>query len=624
MPTIEQILAALRTSRPTFTNLFEEAQTDLPSQNRLAFEAVTLVADDTEAYVKALQYAQANNFLQPLLERLINERQEDGSLTVLLANQTNAGAATLQAMVNEAQGFVQPEILCRGINDGKHWTGQITVTLPAGGRANGTCILIGPRLVLTAWHVVHALFRNNNGTWEPDPTINGTNRIQVDFDNYLLRVGQNGGLGGSAGAIKVFGHATDWCVKFSPCHQDELNDRLPADAKDLADFWDYAIIRLDATPGIGRRFAHLDAQAFVPAPTDNCILLQYPAAQTLRLGLGAIGRFTPPNPEVSRLRFLHQINTLPGSSGGGCYDRSFVLFGLHQGVWSQGEGLNRGIPMVKIYEHINVSGLPAPDPTENPYWELTTDTKKEPIIGLDQFQAVCWRLAMVGGPRLLAITGANGSGKTFCVRVLSQMLPDGGNLKIRLNAGPGGIGQKDARQLVADMCANAGVEAPVIPDMDPNSTSIVWLKNEVIPALLSALDRARRGNLVWILLTDLNKGTIDGLHASEFLFLLYEQILKVDWLRIVLDGVRADIPESLNDVTERFRIQEKSQYDIETYLRHFFSTLDQSFDSEQAVPFSAFLIQPYQNLLNNNPDNALKNLASETKRFSEVFRKADQ
>ena len=644
MATIEQILGALHTSRPIFAVLFGQAQVGLPEVSRRAFEAIAPVADDTDAFRIALQYAQTQNFLPSLTEILINERQENGSLTRLMAeavDQDGLGRASLQAMVNGVQGFTQPDTMFRGIFDGMRWTGKIVVSLPAGGEASGTCILIGPHLVLTAWHVVHALFQNNNGTWEPDPGVNGSDRIHIDFDDYLVYIRQNGGLGAPAGAVRIDAHPTKWCVGFSPCHPVELADGIPDNPTDLNNFWDYAIIRLNAVPGMERRWASLDARAVVPPPNDTCVLFQYPAAQTLKLGQGTIGGFTPPNPAVARLRFLHQINALGGSSGGPCFDRSFMLFGLHQGVWSNGAGktiMNRGIPVVQIIEHIKVQypqGLPEPDPSESPQWELVANTTRVPILGLDQFQAICWRLAMVGGPKLLIISGSKGSGKTFCTRVLWQMLSSGSHLKISLNAGPGGIGQKDARQLVADICANAGITAPQIPELnETNSTPIVWLKAEVIPALMAVLETRRQGSLVWIGLTELNNGTINGPHASEFLFLLYEQTLKVDWLRIVLDGIRADIPESLNEVTERFRTREIDKDAIKMYLRRFFATLNADIDALSLRVQQNSLMRVYEDSLNREPDDtvgtgngknrvtALKDLAAEVIFVSKEFRQA--
>lgn len=636
MPTIEQILTALKTTRAAFANVFMQVQVGLPEENRRAFEAIAPIADDTEAFRTALQYAQNQQLLRPLVERLINERQEDGTLTQALAeaaNPANANVATLQAMVNAVQGFTKPDTLFRGIFDGMRWTGKITVTTPSGGQVNGTCILIGPHLVLTAWHVVRSLFLNENGIWKPDPTVDGKSRIRVTFDDYLVHIRQNGGLGATAGAVNVSARPTDWCVGFSPCHQDEITDGLPDVLTQLENFWDYAIIRLNATPGTERRWASLDARAVVPAPTDTGLLFQYPAAQPLQLGQGTIGQFNPPNPAVARLRFLHQINALGGSSGGPCFDRSFMLFGLHQGVWNQANGngapaMNRGIPIVPIIEHIKAQhpeGLPKPDPSESPIWELTSTNKREPVIGLNEFQSVAWRLAMVSGPKILLISGPKGGGKTFCSRVLSEMLPDGGHLKIMLNAGSGGIGQKDAQQLVADICTQAGIATPTLTDpADTNSTATVWLKAVVVPALMTALDTTRQGKLVWITLTDLNNGSIDGPNASELLFLLYEQTLKVDWLRIVLDGIRADIPDTLADVTERFRTKEVEQEDVELYLRRFFATLKKSVDTDlQTTVFGDLITEPYRTQLDKSSDTAMKTLAAEAKRISDAFRKRD-
>ena len=113
---------------------------------------------------------------------------------------------------------------------------------------------------------------------------------------------------------------------------------------------DYAVLRLAQTPGMTRRWADLDARAVVPKADTHIVLLQHPGGYDLKWDQNDIVA-----PEVAwcqvipRLRFLHRANAVGGSSGGPCFDRTFMLFGLHQGEWTRGKTglrINRGVPIV--------------------------------------------------------------------------------------------------------------------------------------------------------------------------------------------------------------------------------------------------------------------------------------
>jgi len=601
--------------------MFLEAQA-MANVDRVRFEAVVdpSMSDDA-AFELAHRFAQARGWLENLVNIIIDEGLEDGSLTRELAeDRANSGDAELQAMTNLASGFEQPDVIYRGIGNGMRWTGKILIN----GKAEGTGILIGPNLLITAWHVVRGLFTPTaNGDWHPDPT--GYTELQIEFDDFLAKIGRT--LRPSA-TLRVGAHQ-NWCVCFSACHKDEIDGKLPDNLAQLDGFWDYTIIRLEKAPGLMRRWASLDARSIVPRVDESIILFQHPAGQPLKMDRNFIAAMDPPAPSViPKFRFLHRANSLGGSSGGPCFDKSFMLFGFHQGVWrtapqNGGVTTNRGVPAVRILKHItdSIKELPALDPSENPIWSLGVKNAYAPVIGTEDFQKIIWRSAVAGKPKLLVITGADDVGKTFRVNLLSIMLSEGGHLKITLNAKS--ISNLDARTLAERICVEAGADVPdFTPASDINSTSSVWLKDEVLVKIMSALDAARKGRLVWLSITDLNAFKIVNEDASELLFLLYGQILSVDWLRVVLDGMNGDIPSALNEDTEWHRVSEIKRSDIETYFKRFLTELDMPIDPTVLSVHTNMSFDKYHQTLNRDPNAAMSRLDEEVRSVANAYLRA--
>ena len=627
MPPIPQIVTALRTSRAAFGTVFEQAQMGLPPNRRVLFDALAVLPTDAENFTKALEHARDNGYLSGLLDWLIDQNLEDGTLVLAAADalpQPESGGDTLQSMVSEVRGFTQPDALYRGVLSGMRWSVKITVqTLTQ--RSNGTGVLIAPHLVITAWHVVQSLFTQHAGIWTPD--LLGSNQLTVEFDDYLRFVRPN--RPPRPAGTEQISAANDWCVAFSTCHPAEYGG-LPGNLGELDGFWDYAIIRLNEAPGVERRWANPDTGIRVPGEESNFVLFQHAQAQSLKLDQASIANILPPNPAyVPRFRFVHKANTLDGSSGGPCFDQNFTLFGLHQGEWGHINGLgvlNRGVPLGPIVQHFkaaNPQGLPPPDPELIPIWEIVQNNLRVPVIGLDSFQSVCWRLATLGGPKIVTIYGNRGCGKTFATSVLSSMLPEGGHLKVILNALS--IGKKDVLQLVKEICDSAGVVMPTIKTAaEEKLTQPAWLKTVIVPALLNAIESVRRGRLVWIMLTELNLATIEGVGASDFLFMLYEQVLTTDWLRIVLDDIQTDLTDSLNGVTERHRLKEQVPESIEKFIRRFFATLSEPIGSVVVAACRETYAQKYDDFMGRNSADAIKRLALDMIQFTRNFRQADE
>jgi hypothetical protein len=576
LPAIPDIARAIKASRAEFGRVFLQVQVDYVSNplDRQEFEAVAAQSGgDAEAFAQALRVAQAGGWLEPIVHALINESLEDGRLAAALASDQQAGSAALQAIANVAAGFAQPELLYRGVVSGMRWTVKVLID----GTAKGTGILIGPHLVLTAWHVVQQLFRpDGNGGWKPDP--DAAPKIQIEFDDFLSLIAPGGALV-PRGSVRVAANK-EWHVASSPCLDEELEFRLPDDLTRLEGSWDYAIIRLAKTPGMERRWAALDARAVVPKKEAQFLVFQHPAGHPLLLGQGDIlAPAATAAAAIPRLRFLHAVNTVGGSSGGPCFDKTFMLFGLHQGVWQGalhgGRPINRGIPVVRVIEDIKkkIENLPVPDPSESPIWHVVVDRMPHPVIGCDAFQTLVWKSALAGTPRIILLTGERGTGKSFRLAVLSGLLADAGHLKVVLPAEL--ISKLPAQKLAEKICQTAGAGIPAIPPLNEvDSTPATWLKDEVVPSIVAALDSVRNARLVWIALADLNRTDIDGELASELLSALYEQTKSIAWLRVVLDGMKGDVPDAVRKDTERHRTAPPTIDELTTYVRRAIAELD--------------------------------------------------
>lgn len=579
MATINQIIKALKTTREEFKNIFLQAQTGLPGE-RVPLESITLHTDDKKAFREALRHAESHGWLENIVDIVIHEGLETGELarivTKAVARKTKD--VRLQAITNVAGNFSIPDVVYRGIANGMKWTGKLLID----GNPVGTGILIGPNHFLTAWHVTEPLFsKNRSGKWEAKPSSHS--RLKVVFDDFLSFLSRGNHIRHSK--TQTVDVHPQWCVTFSPCNEKELAKQLPANLQELKGHWDYVVIRLSNAIGLHRRWAPLDAKAVVPRATDKIVVFQHPAGQPLKIDNDTIADPKPIKTEaVPAYRFLHYVNSGAGSSGGPCFDKGFMLFGLHQGEWIKprnGERpKNRGIPIVRILEHIKeeIKGLPALDPAENAMWKLSNLQRFVPVINLEEFQGVVWRSAITGQPKLVRIAGERGKGKTFCVDLLHAMLADGDHLKLKLPAET--FSKLSVQELVGKIYRMAALpERQFSSPAELSSTVSVWLKSEVLAGLMNDLETVRNGRMVWLCITELNKFDIEGEHTSEFLFMLYEQSLRVDWLRIVLDGVKADIPATLTDLTETSRVREFARQNIETFFKRAIAELELAVDN---------------------------------------------
>lgn len=612
MPTIDTILDSIQASRGEFADAFLRAQCGVPLEQRKEFEAVARKADDREAFRIALRIALAENWLEDLVDTLIESDRTGGKLLLSRLTEKGAGNAEIQAITNAARGFADPEQVIRGLIYGKQWTCKILVDH----QPRGTGVLIARHLVLTAWHVIQPLFHLEDGEWISDRLAD---RLEVEFDDLLV---QKGKTKVPTASFRVPAH-TPWCTSFCICHDDELADGLPENLTALDGRWDFAVIRLARPLEAERGCATLDPRAAVPRAKAKIYVFQHPKGVVLKMDDGEIvAADDTTRCVVPRIRFLHRVNATEGSSGGPCFDQSFALFGLHQGVWTRGNGaektINRGIPISRICEFLShvPDALPPLEPAEIAICELPGS--EEPVIGCGAFQSEVWGWATSAQKPLILISGDQGSGKTFRTHVQHAILPEINHLKIAIEAAL--IAKMDAASLAAEIGSKAGARSlDLLPRGQAHTTISAWLKAEVVPKLMLALDGARGKRLVWLTLLNLNHAEIEGENASEFLYLLYEQVLAVDWLRIILDGMAAPVPVAIADKIHREDVGAITEADIMTYLTQALGRHGLAVAQEDLQVHAVQLVRAYQRLRNVHREDAVRELVAQIKELKAIY-----
>lgn len=207
------------------------------------------------------------------------------------------------------------------------------------GNALGTGVLVGPRTVLTNWHVICAALAPG-----------AAERLTCRFD-YLSR-----GSGGRAPGVSI-SLSKVGVLDFSPCSPAECTaepDSSPPSPVEL----DYALLELAEAIGNERGAEVLPETA--PRLPDNAPLLiaQHADGGQMRLAFdtdAVIGRMH------SNLRLRYRTNTQPGSSGSPVFDINWQLIALHHlGDPAGGSpGFNQGIPGELIRAQIISKGFGA-------------------------------------------------------------------------------------------------------------------------------------------------------------------------------------------------------------------------------------------------------------------------
>jgi hypothetical protein len=164
----------------------------------------------------------------------------------------------------------------------------------------GTGCLVGPGLVLTAWHVVRT--KGPGIEQKPEPKVS----VELaDGNTYQASVPPS---------------------YASECGDKEWQNQAPRADSEVLNRHDVALLALRTPAARHLGYARIPAALPRVVPRSKLYLLDFPRGQDEQLGEGTIWKIRK---VTARLR--HDIKTAEGSSGGACFNSKFELLGLHQG-----------------------------------------------------------------------------------------------------------------------------------------------------------------------------------------------------------------------------------------------------------------------------------------------------
>ncbi|KRE30970.1 serine protease [Agromyces sp. Soil535] len=259
------------------------------------------------------------------------------------------------------------------------------------GTFKGSGCLLGPGLVLTAWHVVRV--QGPNIEQHPEPKVSV---VLADGSTHETRVP---------------------LTYASECGDSEWRSRAPRADSEVEDRHDVALLSLLTPAARHLGYATLPATAPAVGSKSPVFLLDFPKGANLGLGPGRASKIRN---LTERLR--HDVETDSGSSGGACFDGRFELLGLHQGrIGNYG----RLVPLSLFRDEL--VGFVSADVAPTAVWHLDGESSQL-VIARDLFvrsvAAAGRDTTRVRGIRVRRRRPAAGdeTGLGFSYRILSELL----------------------------------------------------------------------------------------------------------------------------------------------------------------------------------------------------------
>ena len=231
-PPLAELAAAVRVTRKTFGALYDrQAARHGPAARSFMILNVTTTKDQT-AFLRAFRQAEDQGWLSALVIAATEAGFfEEGS--------EHDSRIRLQRTINAIAGFARPELASAGALRAQRRVCHVVVDGPD--PTSGSGFLVGPQTIMTAWHVIRSLVDDRTG----QPLADSYRSLSIVFDDLVtVRAGEEPLL------RSRFSARPDWLVACSRCHPDELDGAWPDPLSLLANHFDFAVIRLDGTPGL--------------------------------------------------------------------------------------------------------------------------------------------------------------------------------------------------------------------------------------------------------------------------------------------------------------------------------------------------------------------------------------
>jgi V8-like Glu-specific endopeptidase len=196
----------------------------------------------------------------------------------------------------------------------------------------GSGFLVGPRAVLTNYHVLESVILA--------PATAG--KVRFRFDYFKATPGGQPSAGVPVGLDSSGDLSKPWLIAYGrySAGEERNNPDDPPKAGEL----DYALVKLDrAIGGEGNRgWVELPVAQPTLISAPLLMILQHPATEPVKLAFETAPQVTV---KFGGLRVRYRVNTDPGSSGSPVFDKEWRLVALHQYAVP---GANQGIPIGAI------------------------------------------------------------------------------------------------------------------------------------------------------------------------------------------------------------------------------------------------------------------------------------
>jgi hypothetical protein len=484
--------------------------------------------DDREAFRRAFAEAHSARWSRELViacvaAGLLPAGSSTSGLggSVELQRGTVGSEVVTQAVINSEAGYIDAAAISPGGIEATQRLCKITVTIPEPSgpkQVTGSGFLVGPQTILTAWHVlehyIEPIVVDGRRTGKAKP--NSQHKITVEFDDLLRPAGARLG-----GLRSKFGLAPDWLIDGSPFHPEERPQcgkpgKWPTPLRGLNGYYDFAVVKLDGTPGLERGHYKLDA-AYPFNAGDYLLVFQHPSALKQRAAVTQHVRYID---KANKWRLGHRANTSAGSSGGVCLDKNFNVIALHQADISR--GWNGAIPVARIAEQVGTI-----DTIDQEYSTVTRLLDGTPIFGRQKFQRYVWQLVR-GESRFLVASRPPRQGNSFCYDIMERLLPAERHVVWKLNSVDV---PTDAAELARRMLAV--LEREPLGQLPKFTTDAAWIKNELLPSFSSRFNAATKTRMFWVVLDRLRQSPLESTDGSAFLRTLYDNIITMPSLRFV-------------------------------------------------------------------------------------------
>lgn len=379
------------------------------------------------------------------------------------------------------------------------------------GVIKGSGVLVGPSSVLTAWHVTAS-------ARPADPPLQSAIEI-VLTDGRVIPAVQL--------AIS------------SPCGDVEWppdTGRAPKSDDEVLDRHDVALLRLKQPAGIHLSFAALASPAYEYSGPAAVVLISYPEGEWRGVEFAKLKKLR----NLTARWGYDVLGTRGGSSGGGCFDTSFTLAGIHQG---RADGAGRLVPL-KRFDGI-VRKAVQDDETPMKLWSLDGTPEGDLVVGRDSFfsgyQAAMRGPSRVKGLWVRRVNLLNDvSGLPFSFELLEKLVARSpGTTAVRVTFD---TMVKDLPTEIARRVSDGG-----IPTVAPEAAGGVGTNQSEPEAVIA--DRCRRladalneharslGVLLWLFFEHPSAAFGEELRWALSAFV--DRAVRVDCLRIALAGFEA-------------------------------------------------------------------------------------